>query len=1038
MIRGSAFRFARLRPLFPLAALLLTACPPPPPPPPMKVEAPPTQPPEPAPPPLAPSRWMETKGNTLIGPELPEGTLVLVGGRRVLVAKDGTAKPETVPSPEGLNGFAEVVTSSGARKVVAFSEHAVYRLDDVLGEPRTLARVDGEIWKISSGPGVVAIWDFDSDVARFVDVETGQLKTLSGMPAVPANGMAFKNAKEGAAVFEAVGLAITTDGGATWKPAGETIKGDAMRVIDLKLRGDTVVASMGYGRSELPIDLAQGRLGSAVEPQIGANEAALIKWVRRTERDPLAEAAQTGILTPSGEALVAASGLLARVDLKSGLVTEVVDVAGEDARACYLARAGDTAWLGCSLPESEAGEDYYDAFGVYKISLTGGKIAPERPVVKRSGDVEMRTSPSGGVMLLGGCGSEGGSDEMCVRQPDGKWVGIQMSMDPWERGAGPLADGRIAYIRGLYEGEDPPEDVAPPPSPDGEPSEGAPVEGRKAWIVAMDSHGKEHTLATISLPPDSMDLTIRGYLQEDGDKRLHAVLTTSEQGPAVVIAPPGKAPVELQKVAGANGVKLVGNFGIAFGGGKLLGTTDGGATWGELMTPPRLLSMLGGGEDDGGYYGDYGGYYGEDFFTVSDAGIRVEQYMRIGWGAPEALPEDRLPTGGITLQRRSQPPSSGADRAPVCTTDGAGQGVAPLAGSYQAQDFFVKGAPPKGTKRRVSTAPNGRFGQLDVLGAMVIEGPDKAGSPPAKWIFHWADPGEIGARPKSVSAPAPKDAAWDPNVRSVAASGSRAFFSLRTGSKNFVVRTRGAGIETAAVPQELMPSTEVVFGSDKGEPIVWTSGNTIVAWLSGEQPRVIASITGRALRALGQPTKDGVPVLLTSTSWSLAKVLPIPVADKKDKSATAAPHPQSVWLDGWTPIANYRRDIGKWPACGKNPKGFRVVTSRYSGSANVDGTEESTQMAAYDLRVNGNEVCAAHVIHALSPLGYRRPAQNTDTKAPTKPGGAVPGPVAFLRYDLIGAKAEGGERGLPKVPPKGQPKPPPMVRKLSCKYDEKK
>ncbi len=1037
MIQGSAFRFARFRVGLPLAALLLTACPPPPPPPPPKVEAPPAQPSEPAPPPLAASRWLEAKGNTLVGPELPEGTLALVGGRRVLVTRDGTAKPETVPAPEGLNGFAEVVTASGARKVVAYSDHAVYRLDDVLGELKTLARTDGEIWKISAGPGVVAVWDFDSDVARFIDVESGQLKTLANMPAVPANGMAFKNAKEGAAVFEAVGLALTTDGGATWKPAGETMKGDAMRVIDLKLRGDGVYASMGYGRSEVPIDFAQGKLGSAVEPQIPANEASLLKWVRRTERDPLAEAAQTGILMPSGEALVAASGMLARVDLKTGLVSEVVDVAGEDARACYLARAGDTAWLGCSLPESESSEEFYDAFGVYKISLGGGKIAPERPVVKRSGDVELRTSPSGGVMLLGGCGAEGGSDEMCVRQPDGKWVGVQMSMDPWERGAGPLADGRVAYLRGLYEGEEPPEDVAPQAAPEGEPAEGEPTEGRRVWVVAMDARGKEQTLATISLPPGSVDMAIRGYLQEDGDKRLHAVLFSGEEGPGVLIAPPGKTPVELQRVAGANGVKLFGNFGIAFGGGKLLGTTDGGATWGELTAPRRLLDMIGGGGDEG-EGGDYGGYYGDDYFTVSDAGFRAEQFVRVGWGAPEPLPEERQPTGGITLQRRAQPPTPGPERAAVCTTDGAGQGAAPLAGTYQTQDFFVKGQPAKGTKRKVSTAPGGRFGMLDVIGAMVLEGPDKPATPPAKWIFHWFDPAELGGKAKSVSAPAPKDASWDPNVRSVAASGSRAIFSLRSNGKNYVVRTKGAGIETVEVPLELMPSMEVVFGTEKGAPIVWTSGNQIVAWLEGEQPRVIASITGRSLRALGQPTKDGVPILLTSTSWSLAKVLPIPVADKKDKNAKAAPHGQSIWLEGWTPIANYRRDLGRWPACGKSPKGFRVVSSRYSGSANIDGTEESTQMAAYDLRVNGNEVCAAGMIQFLSPLGYRPPPQPKDAKTPAKPGGVVPGPAAFLRYDLVGAKAEGGERGLLKEPPKGQPKPPPMVRKLACKYDEKK
>jgi hypothetical protein len=296
---------------------------------------------------------------------------------------------------------------------------------------------------------------------------------------------------------------------------------------------------------------------------------------------------------------------------------------------------------------------------------------------------------------------------------------------------------------------------------------------------------------------------------------------------------------------------------------------------------------------------------------------------------------------------------------------------------------------------------------------------------------------EVGAKVKTVSAPAPKDASWDIYARMVAASGSRALFSIRSGSKSYVVRTKGTGFETAEVSSDLMPSYEVVFGTEKGEPVVWMAGSTIVAWLAGEQPRAVASITGRSTRSLGQPTKDGIPVLLTSTSWSLMKTLPIPVADKKDKNAKPAPHPPAVWLEGWTPISNFRGPIGTWPACGKSPKGVRVLASRYSGLANVDGVDESTSMAAYDLRVNGNEVCVANLMSFLTPLGRYTPPPK-DAKTPAKPGGAVPGPVYFLRYDLAGAKAEGGERGVPRDPPKGQPKPPPAVRKLTCKYDERK
>jgi hypothetical protein len=1042
MTQGPAFRFARLRHAIPLAALFLTACPPPPPPPQPQVAPPKPTATEPPPPPLAPSRWVESKGNTIVGPTTADGTLVLLGGRRVLVGKDGTAKAETARAPEGLVGLVEVATASGARKIIGYSEHAVYRLDDPLGEPKTLARADGEIWKVGSGPGVVAIWDFDSDVPRFVDVESGQLKTLSSLPAVPANGMAFKNAKEGAGVFEAVGLALTTDGGATWKPAGETMKGDATRVVDLKLRGDNVMASLGYGRNEVPIDFGAGKLGTAVEQQVPQNEAPLLKWIRRTERDPLSEVAQGGVLLPSGEALVASAGLLARVDLKTGLVTEVVEVGGEEARACTIARAGDTGWLGCSLPDSEASDDLYEPFGVYKISLGGGKIAPERPVVKRSGDAEIRTSPSGGVMLLGGCGAEGSRDELCVRQPDGKWATVRPTVDPWERGVGPLADGRVVYVRGLYEGEDPPEDQAPPPSSgDGNDGNEGPSGGaRTAWVVSMDANGKEHTLATVNLGPGS-DMSVRGYIQEGEDKRLHVVVITQD-GPAVIIASTqGKTAVDPVKVQGANVVKLLGNFGVAVGRNKMMTSTDGGATWADMAGPKKVLQLFGiglGGDDDGDDDGDagYNGYM-EDYIVLSDAGMKIDQAVRLGWGTQEPIAEDKEPTGGIALQRPAAPPQPGPERTTVCKTDGAGSGAAPLNGSYQVQEFFVKGTPAKGTKRKVAASSGGRYGMLDPIGAMTVEGPDKAGGTPAKWNFFWIDPFEVGAKTKSVNAPAPKDASWDVSMRSVAASGNRALFSFRSGNKNYIVRTKGAGIETAETTYDLLPSQEVVFGTDKGEPIVWMAGSSIIAWVSGEQPRVVATITGRSVRALGQPTKDGIPVLLTSTTWGLVKVLPIPAVDKKDKNAKPAPHPQGIWLDGWTPISNYRRDLGRWPACGKNAKGYRVIASRYSGSANVDGVDESMQMGAYDLRVNGNDVCVASTLSFLSQIGRYSPPPKDAKNAP-KPGQPVPGPVAFLRYDLVGGKAEGGERAVLKEPAKGAPKPPPQVRKLSCKYDEKK
>src|SRR5262249_43944196 len=156
-------------------------------------------------------------------------------------------------------------------------------------------------------------------------------------------------------------------------------------------------------------------------------------------------------------------------------------------------------------------------------------------------------------------------------------------------------------------------------------------------------------------------------------------------------------------------------------GDKLLGTTDGGATWAEITAPKKVGDVLALGSDPEGR-----GYGYEDAVIVSDAGLKVEQFIRLGWGTQEPLPEEREPSGGMQLQLPQLPPGPGAELAPVCTTDGAGQGVPMLNSPYQAQDLFVKGPAAKGTKRRVSASQGGRFGMLDPVGAMVIEGPDKS------------------------------------------------------------------------------------------------------------------------------------------------------------------------------------------------------------------------------------------------------------------------------------------------------------------------
>src|SRR5262249_27751494 len=156
-------------------------------------------------------------------------------------------------------------------------------------------------------------------------------------------------------------------------------------------------------------------------------------------------------------------------------------------------------------------------------------------------------------------------------------------------------------------------------------------------------------------------------------------------------------------------------------------------------------------------------------------------------------------------------------------------------------------------------------GLMDVVAVLEEEGPDKPGAGPVKWTLSWHDAAELGGKPRSLTVTPPKDTPWGTQVRSVSASAGRVLFTLRTsGSKSLLVRTKaGGGAETGEVGLDIAPSSEAVFGADKGEPIAWLRDTALIAWVSGEAPRIIGYVSARSSRTLGEPVKDGVPILLS-------------------------------------------------------------------------------------------------------------------------------------------------------------------------------
>jgi hypothetical protein len=337
-----------------------------------------------------------------------------------------------------------------------------------------------------------------------------------------------------------------------------------------------------------------------------------------------------------------------------------------------------------------------------------------------------------------------------------------------------------------------------------------------------------------------------------------------------------------------------------------------------------------------------------------------------------------------------------------------------LSGTSQVRQLLAgpekKGAPAAkaGVRHETSTWGGSHASMLDTIALFEEEGPEGRGAAPAKWTFRWHDPQELGGKPRTVTMPAPKGLTMGASLRSAAASGGRALFTVRTSSKTMLVRVRATGApEVAEVPFDLSPSTDVVFGSERGEAIAWTRDTAVVVWLSGERPRAIAKLATHVTRVLGTPTAAGVPVLLSATDWALARVLPIPPLDK---GATTPPPPEPPSFDGWTRVTPVAPRLASLPACANKPAGMRFSLSRISLRAEIDGIPEHATETIYDLRIAGGEACIAGLSAALTP--DRRsppppPPGQKPAKAPPKSG-----PASFVRADFSGKRAEGGDRGV--------------------------
>lgn len=984
------------------------------PPPAHGTEAPPAPAPTRAPAAL-PARWARSGGATIIGPTIGGATVVLLGGRRGLVAADGRFTAERAPASQPLLDVVAVPTAAGLR-VVGHSAHAVLRYDDPLGEPVVLAVSDERIERIGAGPGVVAVWVESSERLRTLDVETGQPRPLAGLPATPARAMAFRRPEEGAAIFGGVGIVVTSDGGATWRVVSAADRNDAANAANVRVQGRVLGVSVGYHGFVAPLDVAAATLASFPEPDSAPGEPLALQWIRATGgRDPLEAAVSSGLEAAPGIALVAGHGLIARIDLRTGAPIEIERTGSTPltSHSCSLGRAGGDVWLGCDVPTPGRERWAPGDVGLRQVRLEK-RIALGPPLFAGNQSVSIQASPSGGVLLYKPC-SRDEPEGFCVHQPDGTWSTVSAPPGVGGSSVGALADGSLVFLRGLE-----PENSGRAPTPRPMPGETPPPRPMHLVVVAPD--GGEIALPTFTLPVAYVvDMQ---PIVEDRDHTLRTLIEVHE-GAYVLVQPPGDEPPKVVKIPGAAGGELCNLHGIAVGPNGVLVTSDGGATWEKLPLPARLSTEI---HDSGGnLHGDVGpvkdvpqSLYYASYLKVSEVGARLGTWLRVGWGpTAAAAPEDGgEPKGPKLTSLPSRPPS--VENRLVCTSVGPSTGAGPREPGDEVWHELESTPPPRGLHRSVT---HGVDNDLWLWGTWAIL-EEEGESEPSRWTFRWLDPAEIGAKKRSASAPffdAEPRVQFDPQtmLMHAVASDGRAAFELMSKGESVLVRVSRSGrVDATKLPSHTHAVVGLTIGTDAAQTLAWLDESTLMAWSEGDVPRAIASVPHWFRPLVGEATGEGVPVLLDGGDVAVQRVFPIPPTQTNPAPKDAAPPPPLV--TGWKPAPPISALASSLRPCGPKPKGNRYLTGDWpTMKVTVDGIEERGNGVLCDVRVSGDGACLAGLrVRLENPTrwGERASPNHAARKRPAS------GPADFVRVDFVGNRADGGTGSSLKA----------AVRRLRC------
>jgi hypothetical protein len=883
-----------------------------------------------------------------VGPKLAGGTLVLLGGRRALLGADGSAKTPERPGPT-LREIALVPLAKGSVLVGLDTDGLLHRFDEPLGEGVVLGRVP-RAWgrTLGSAPGKVVVFPPGQSHPLAVDVATKTTAELASPAGLPPRDVEFVDGRRGAAIVGDYGVAVTTDGGATWTlAAGQPPERD--RPTELEHDGERIFARRDRRVAEVDVDKAALGVLSLAAPS--ESDPATVRFLARTLVDPLALAATDGLRIDERRALVGAAGRFATIDLATGVVLELESFASELTKPCDAVRWSTTeALFVCGLGE---GRRPAEETGVFAVELARGGKGARRVGTTPSQRVEARSSGSGATLL-----SVFDKKEVSLSRvtPEAIAPAITLPAEAGlEGGVGPTRDGLVALA----------------------------TEGATPALVRLDEKGKKKSEVTLPEPVDAID----GFVEENADGSLQAFV---RKGPAVLslhVTRDGKATLTpmLESYTAHHGRGLT----VSTSPPALRVTVDGGATWADapLPVPPsaekrpaRVTRQL----------------------AASEVGLRLGDWLRVGWGEPAPFEPRGAHLDAGELKRPTRPSKAAHELSCTLGASAAGPAVLGADAKLFEQAVATKTPVKKGSQRRIeSTRQPGAFPVVVALEEEAPAAPElrtldvKHEPAPTAWKLSWVDGTELAPRIRTASVKVPAGARWGTSLVSVAAEGERLLAGLSSGGKRYLVRARAGQAELVELKPESAPSgaDPVAFGQGRDELSTWAHQGRVLTWKKGGAPLLSGTAPKSVALELGTPAADGTITALVGLD-GLARALSFaPPRDEADARATTLPR-----FDAYKEVSWGAADVPALAPCDRKSAGPIFVLSAAAPVVVLEGGRRGTRAASYRVRFDGTKACLAGVTVKLDATSV--PALSTATSTD-----------AVLRFDFGQRKADASQLG---------------------------